>query len=177
MTAHSTRPPESQPPGAITVAPMRDAADARAFHDLNAEWITAHFELEESDLDILNDPHRVVVEPGGQVYLAHDGVMAVGCVALMLYGPGTYKIAKMAVTPEYRGQGIGRQLLRHAVAQAWALGARTLFLASSRQLVPAIRLYETLGFKHLSPDEWPFMRFARADVFMRLDLSPPETVV
>jgi len=140
---------------------MRDARDARAFHDLNAEWITAHFELEESDLDILNNPHRVVIEPGG-------------CVALMFYGPGTYKIVKMAVTPTYRGQGIGRQLLGHAVHQAQLLGARTLFLASSRELAPAVHLYEALGFDHLTPDEWPFSRFVRADVFMRMDLSPLE---
>ncbi|SMB84169.1 GNAT family N-acetyltransferase [Deinococcus hopiensis] len=155
---------------AVTIAPMKDANDQQAFYDLNVEWITAHFELEESDLDILHHPQREVIGPGGQVYLAYCEGRAVGCVALMAYGPGIYKIAKMAVTPEYRGKGIGRKLLLHAIEQARSLRARTLFLASSDILVPAIGLYETVGFQRLSIEEWPFMRFARANVFMRMHL-------
>ncbi|WP_229776128.1 GNAT family N-acetyltransferase [Deinococcus ruber] len=154
----------------MTIAPMKTAADAQAFYDLNAEWITAHFELEPNDLELLNNPHRVVMDPGGQIYLAHTGGRTVGCVALMAYEPGTYKIAKMAVTPACRGRGIGRQLLVHAIEEARLMGARTLFLASSSTLVPAIRLYETVGFQCLNSNEWPFMRFARANVFMRMDV-------
>ncbi|UQN09007.1 GNAT family N-acetyltransferase [Deinococcus sp. QL22] len=152
------------------IAPMSGASEAQAFRDLNVEWITAYFELEQSDLDLLNDPERVVIEPGGQVYLAHCEGKTVGGVALMAYGSGTYKIAKMAVTPEYRGRGIGRQLMMHAVEEARALGACKLFLASSRSLVSAIGLYESVGFERLSPDEWPFPRFARADVFMQMSV-------
>jgi len=156
----------------VTITPMRHEHDARAFHDLNAEWITAHFELEANDVDILTHPHRTVVEPGGQVFLAHSGERTVGCVALMAFGPGTFKIVKMAVASEFRGHGIGRLLLVHAIEQARLLDARTLFLASSSVLVPAIRLYESVGFQHLSVEEWPFARFARANVFMRLNLAP-----
>ncbi|MFC4454724.1 GNAT family N-acetyltransferase [Deinococcus sonorensis] len=163
--------------GAVKIAPMTGTADERAFYDLNAEWITAHFEMEPSDVQILNHPHREVIEPGGQVYLAHREGRPVGCVALMAYGPGVYKVAKMAVSPDHRGQGTGRQLMVHAMEQARRLGAQTLYLASSSRLVPAIALYTSLGFQRLSAEKWPFARFARADVFMCLTLGSQEAGV
>ncbi len=168
MTTANTRQAEPETVEAVTITPMRNAADTQAFSDLNTEWITAHFELEPSDLEMLNDPHRVVIEPGGQIYLAQVGDRTVGCVALVAYEPGIYKIAKMAVAPDFRGRGIGRHLLVHAIEEARGMGARTLYLASSSTLVPAVRLYETVGFQRLSIDEWPFTRFARANVFMRM---------
>lgn len=171
MSTDETSSTALRPEAAVTISVMRTAADRQAFYDLNAEWITTHFKLEPSDLELLNDPHRLVLAPGGQIYLAHAGGRIVGCVALMAYEPGTYKIAKMAVTPEFRGRGIGRQLLVHAIGEARLMGARTLFLASSSTLIPAIRLYETVGFQHLTIEEWPFMRFERANVFMRMNLK------
>ena len=39
----------------IRVVPYAPAYRA-AFRDLNLEWITAHFEVEEEDRRVLNDP-------------------------------------------------------------------------------------------------------------------------
>lgn len=61
-----------------------------------------------------------------------------------------------AVHPEYRGQGIGRALLRHEIAAARAAGAVRLRLTVYRANRAACRLYAHEGFR-LEPrgdDQW-----------------------
>ena len=76
----------------------------------------------------------------------------------------------MAVDPASRGQGIGRQLLEHAVAEGRRLGAASLFLGSSTKLVNAVHLYESVGFRHVPREQLPRLAYARADVFMEMSL-------
>lgn len=77
----------------------------------------------------------------------------------------------MAVVPALRGgKGIGRAILRAAIARARASGAQSLFLASSTKLANAVHLYESLGFTHIDRRErYPY---DRADVFMEYPLGP-----
>ena len=83
---------------------------------------------------------------------------------------GVYELSKMAVAPSMRGLGIGRRLLEHTVAQARLLGAKALFLGSSKKLKNAVHLYETIGFRHVDPATLPDMHYSRADVFMDMPL-------
>ncbi|MFB7722648.1 GNAT family N-acetyltransferase [Nocardia sp. NPDC056100] len=153
----------------ITVEPMTTAADARAFKDLNLEWITELFAVEAADLVTLDHPQRIVDE-GGRVLIARAGAEAAGCVALVAEGHGVFELSKMAVSPRFQGRGIGRVLLRAAIEQARALGATSLILASNSKLAPAVHLYESIGFVHVPPSELPPTPYDRADVFMRYDL-------
>lgn len=57
---------------------------------------------------------------------------------------GSAKIGRMAVLKSYRGKGVGKKLLRRAVATAKKLGARTIYLHAQ---VPVIEFYEKLGFR------------------------------
>ena len=99
-----------------------------------------------------------------------DGVVG-GCVAIVPDGSGAYELSKMAVSPALRGHGAGRALLGAAVRRARELGASSLFLGSSTKLAPAVHLYEAVGFRHV-PRESLHMPYARASVFMRMDLAP-----
>ncbi|MBO9560558.1 MAG: MarR family transcriptional regulator, partial [Caulobacter sp.] len=49
-----------------------DYADdlAQAFHDINAEWISRMFVLEENDIRLLEDPRGLIVDKGGAVLFA-----------------------------------------------------------------------------------------------------------
>lgn len=140
--------------------------DATAFRTLNEEWITRYFTLEEKDREVLGDPETMILRKGGHIYLAYLRGEAVGCVALLWCGNDIYELSKMAVAPHLRGQGIGRRLLRYALAQARGMGAKRLFLGSSSKLKNAVHLYESMGFRHVSPEDLPPMHYARADVFM-----------
>ena len=77
-------------------------------------------------------------------------------------------MAKMAVTPAFQGAGIGRKLLHAVVEAGRAMGARRLFLETNHRLTPAIRLYESLGFRHLAPEEFVHSDYERSDVQMEL---------
>jgi ribosomal protein S18 acetylase RimI-like enzyme len=56
-------------------------------------------------------------------------------------------ICNVVVQDEYRGQGIARQLMEAAVAEARCLGAEGVVLQVYRDNPPALRLYTNLGFR------------------------------
>jgi GNAT superfamily N-acetyltransferase len=153
---------------------MSSPADARAFRELNEEWITRFFTLEEKDRITLGDPEGAIVAKGGLVLIARDAAdpsaAPIGCVALIPMGDARFELSKMAVSPALRGKGLGRTLILHAIAEARRLGARSLFLGSSKKLANAVHLYESVGFTHVPPGRLPPMAYARADVFMEMDL-------
>ena len=95
----------------------------------------------------------------------------IGCCALVFVKTGVFEVAKMAVSERFRGQGIGRRLLEYTIAQARRLGAHTLELASNTKLANAVHLYESLGFRHLPPERVEPSPYARANVFMVLNLA------
>ncbi len=140
------------------------------FARLNIEWLERHFVVEPIDRTVLLNPEPHLLDPGGRILFAiasdADGrEHAVGTVALLHEGDGVYELTKMAVAPEQRGHGVGRQLM-HAALQAFgALHGRELFLESSSKLGPALKLYESVGFVH-HPAPRPGSHYARADVYM-----------
>ena len=154
----------------LKIRPLENAADAAAFRALNEEWISRYFVVEEEDRRQLDDPVAAYIDPGGEILIAELEGRPVGCVALVPDGTGAYELSKMAVAPELRGRGAGRRLLAAAIDRARNLGARSLFLGSSTKLANAVHLYEALGFRHVPPERL-HMPYARADVFMELELE------
>jgi putative acetyltransferase len=146
------------------------AGDERAFRELNEAWITKYFEMEEADRALLNDPDEYVLRWGGRIFMAIMDGKTVGTCALVFKRPGSYEVVKMAVAEEYRGLGIGRGLLEHAIAEAKASGARWLSLETNAKLKNAIHLYESVGFKHLPPERVTPSPYTRANVFMEMEL-------
>jgi GNAT superfamily N-acetyltransferase len=73
----------------------------------------------------------------------------------------------MAVNEKFRGLGIGYELANAAIAKARSLGATSIILYSSSKLLPALTLYQKLGFIHV-PVDGPYKR---SDVKMQLDLT------
>jgi putative acetyltransferase len=145
--------------------------DADAFRELNEQWIAKYFRVEEHDVVQLSDPGRTILAPGGQIVMAVAGDEKIGCCALIFMRPGIFEVAKMAISERYRGQGIGRKLLEQTIAQAKTMGAHTLELASNWKLANAVHLYESLGFRHLPPERVEPTPYARANVFMELNLN------
>src|SRR5262245_51368535 len=128
-------------PASITIRTF-EPGDAEAFRRLNEEWILEYFRLEDPDRVVLGHPEPEILKPGGQILMAVDGGVAVGCCALLAEGDGVFELAKMAVTEGYRGQGLGRRILERAVETARAMGARRLRLSTNHTLENAIHLYE-----------------------------------
>jgi len=147
------------------------AGDATAFRELNEEWISRYFVLEPKDVESLVDPKAKILDRGGRIFLAVRSGRPVGCCALVAMAPGEYEVAKMAVTESCQGAGIGRRLLAATIAEARTMGAHRLYLETNSRLTPAIRLYESLGFRHLPPERIVPSPYARANVYMELDFA------
>jgi GNAT superfamily N-acetyltransferase len=158
-------------PSAIEIRSLAPGDDTTAFRTLNEEWITRFFTLEEKDRETLNNPVGSILLKGGYIFMAFAGGEAVGCVALIPMRDGIYELSKMAVSPHLRGRGIGRRLLQHAITEARSIGARSLFLGSNTRLKNAVQLYESVGFRHVEPENLPPMPYSRADVFMEMPLG------
>ena len=143
----------------------RHAAD---FARLNRQWLEFHDLLEAADLEYLEKPHETIVATGGEVFLALLDGRVVGTCAAIVPHPGTVELARLTTDAAWRGRGIGRRLTEEAIAWARRRGARRVILVSSTRLVPALRLYERLGFSHRPlPRDTPY---ATADVCMELRL-------
>jgi len=143
--------------------------DEASFRTLNEEWIVRHFVLEDKDREVLGDPVKYILNPGGEIIFATVGEQTVGCCALAPEGPGEYEVAKMAVTEAYRGKGIGRKILERVIAEARAMGATHLYLETNSKLT-ASHLYESIGFRHLPVERRRVSLYSRADVFMEMFL-------
>ena len=89
--------------------------------------------------------------PAGALFLAMDGGRGAGCVALRKLGEGIGEMKRLFVRPEYRGQGVGRALAMRVLQEAITAGYALMRLDTLARLKEAMRLYESLGFKQISP--------------------------
>jgi putative acetyltransferase len=141
------------------------------FERLNRIWLEGHGLLEQADLDYLQDPEGHILEDGGQVFFAVRGRAVIGTCAAIVAGRDTVELAKLSVDPAAKGAGLGRVLAERVLRFARERGARRVVLTSQHGLTTAIRLYESLGFRHRPmPAE---NRYATADVYMTLELQDP----
>lgn len=141
----------------------------QAFHDLNILWLEGYDLLEEKDLACLEQPEAVILASGGEIFFALDEGTIAGTCAALFDSPGIVELAKLAVLPAFRQRGIGRRLCHAVLDYARRQGATRVILSSSSKLSPAIRLYESLGFRHVfTPVGIPYRS---ANVFMVLDLA------
>jgi len=140
-----------------------EPSHAEAFRVLNEAWISKYFVIEPKDQEVLNDPQGKIVDKGGRVFMALEDGVAVGCAALLKMDDGGYEVAKMTVSEDLRGSGLGRLLMQRCIDAGAELDATRLYLETNSSLAPAIGLYRAMGFKDLAPTETPYVR---ADVFM-----------
>ncbi|MCS7173008.1 MAG: GNAT family N-acetyltransferase [Armatimonadetes bacterium] len=62
-------------------------------------------------------------------------------------GPDTALIEAVAVLPQARRRGVGRALMHRALLEAQRVGKRRAALYVVEENLPALRLYESLGFR------------------------------
>jgi putative acetyltransferase len=147
-----------------------ERGDEASFERLNEEWIVRYFALEDADREVLGDPVKHILEPGGQIWFASADGQTVGCCALIREEPGIYLVAKMGVSESYQGQGIGRKLLEAVIAGAKEMGASRLYLESNTKLGSAVHLYESVGFRHVPPEHIKPSPYSRTNVAMEMFL-------
>lgn len=92
-------------------------------------------------------------QPGVTFWSAWVGEEIAGCGALKVLDAERGELKSMRVADPFLGNGIGRAILEHLVAEARSRGLRGLWLetGSAPAFVPALRLYESAGFRRCGP--------------------------
>ena len=86
------------------------------------------------------------------IFLAQVGAQVAGKAELMIpladILPGIGYVKRVIISPAYRKMGLARQLMQHIITYAQTeLHLAAIDLHVWEQNLPAIRLYETLGFE------------------------------
>jgi GNAT superfamily N-acetyltransferase len=95
---------------------------------------------------------RIAAGEANRLFVAEQAGRVVGTYQLTALpgiaerGRTRGKIESVHVEPALRGSGIGAAMMRHAIAEARALGIGLLELSSNKSRTDAHRFYERLGF-------------------------------
>jgi predicted N-acetyltransferase YhbS len=110
---------------------------AEDFGRLNYDWIERSYGVEDHDHEVLDHPRTSVIDRGGEIFFAVQNGRAIGTVAMIPLDGTSFELAKMAVTQEARGQGIGDLLMAACIDLARAKGARSIILESNTAALAA----------------------------------------
>ncbi len=130
--------------------PDIDAA-RRLFSDY-ANWLEAAYGISltfqgiEEELASLPGKYT---PPKGQIYLAMNGIEAVGCIAFRPFDGTTCEIKRLYVAPLARGQDLGRQLIKAVLAGAKEAGYERAVLDTASFMTGAQQLYKNFGFRDI----------------------------
>lgn len=142
---------------------------SEAFKEMNLHWLKEFFWVEPHDEEVLGNPEKFIIDPGGMIFYAIDDEQILGCVALMKLEDKTFELTKMAVKPEVRGKKIGHKLMEHCINFAKDQHWDRLIIYSNRKLENAIHLYSKFGFVEIPiENNGPY---SRGDIKMQLNLS------
>lgn len=107
-----------------------------------------YLQIQNYDAEIAHLEHKYG-PPTGRLYLAlADGAIA-GCIALRKLDDQRCEMKRLYVRPEYRGQGIGRQLTDRILEDARGIGYRQILLDTFPFLDHALTMYRNMGFREI----------------------------
>ena len=145
------------------------------FKRLNLEWLQTFFTVEPYDEFQLSNPVIEIIDKGGYIFLAKEGVHITGTVALMKEATGSYELTKMSVTGSSQGKGISKLLMEKCIVLARQQRWQRLFLYSSTLLVPAINLYRKYGFREIPLER--SSQYRRTNIKMELQFNTTDGVI
>lgn len=126
---------------------------SKAFYQLNVEWLETYFYVEEFDKEVLSNPEKYIINPGGHIFFALENKKILGTVALMPYDKNCFELTKMAVDPKERGRGIGQQMIKYCINFSKKQEINKLILYSNTILENAIHIYRKYGFKEIPKEK------------------------
>lgn len=142
---------------------------AESFKKLNLEWLEHFFVVEPHDQEVLGQPEKHIIDPGGKIFFAIDTDEVIATVALMKLDQGIFELTKMAVSPKARGKKIGQKLMEHTLDFSQTQPWKKLIIYSNRKLENAIHIYKKYGFKEIPLEQ--NLPYDRADIKLELILG------
>lgn len=126
--------------------------------DMMVDLLTCLFE-QESDFKVDEEAQKrgltLILENRniGDLLIAYDGSKVLGMMSLLYtistaVGGRVAMVEDVVVLPEYRGQGIGTELMKFAIEFAKAQGVNRLTLLTDASNEKAQKFYQKFGFGH-----------------------------
>lgn len=140
---------------------FRTVADEFGFTEENAPRFTAFAITEEWLAWQMDGEHRLMYVD------EEDGVIR-GYYSLLLRGNGECELSNLSVLPEYRHQGIGGSLLRHAADTARGLQCTVINLGIVEENIRLRKWYEGHGAVHTGTEKYDFFPFTCGYMKIRL---------
>jgi len=97
-----------------------------------------------------------VSDPVNLLMVAKEQTEAIGLAWGSLREDGSSWLTFLGVKPAHRGRGVGRSLLARFIEESWSRGSSRVSLDTDPRLVPAVRLYESMGFVVEGTTENPY---------------------
>ncbi|HSP61363.1 MAG TPA: GNAT family N-acetyltransferase [Pyrinomonadaceae bacterium] len=107
--------------------------------------------------------------PLGRLLLAIEGEQIAACIALRRFGGVDCEMKRLYVRPEFRGKGLGKELVTTLFDMAREIGYERMLLDTlPGKMDEAITLYRSLGFREIAPY---YNNPVAGALFMELSLS------
>lgn len=90
-------------------------------------------------------------DPTGAMLLAKLNEKVIGCVAVRPLKDSSCEMKRLFVRTEAQGHSAGRKLAEAIIEKARLLGYKKMQLDTLERLVPALKLYKSLGFRKINP--------------------------
>lgn len=140
------------------------------FIEMNKQWISQMFVMEEEDRIVLNNIESAV-EAGGQIFFAIDEDEEVlACCMIAPLPNGEWEIEKFCARGMHTGTGAGTACLKACIDYAKEKGVEKLVIVTNTKCEQAIYLYKKFGFVEVPVDKEKFP-FERANIAFELVLS------
>ena len=149
----------------LNIRPLRDDAEARfcaAFMAASEPWRTLGFMQEQI--------FRSLTNPSREVRVAEMESQIVGALILFLDGPLEGYIQTIALHPDWRNRGLGKQLMKFAEDRIFRKSPN-VFLCVSHFNHRAQKFYESLGYQRVGelPD---YLVKGFSEILMRKTKGP-----
>ncbi|PSL40462.1 acetyltransferase (GNAT) family protein [Planomicrobium soli] len=101
----------------------------------------------------------------GYCYIAEDKGERLGTYVLVPLNKTTIEIKNIALATSARGKGYGKELLKHALAEAQRLCYETVEIGTGNSSINQLAFYQKLGFRMVSIDRDFFVRHYPEPIF------------
>ena len=126
------------------------AAARELFREYEA-WLDLDLCFQGFEAELAGLPGKYA-PPDGRLRLAFDDAKLAGCIALRKLGDEVCEMKRLYVRNEFRGRGIGVQLIERIIADAREIGYRAMRLDTfPPKMGRAVKLYESHGFRPIPP--------------------------
>jgi ribosomal protein S18 acetylase RimI-like enzyme len=99
--------------------------------------------------NIINYPGCGVFSPSASVVAVSSFGVLAGLSLASIVNDRTGHITQLCVAPEFRGTGLGYELMRRSLLRLFRAGCRRVSLTVTSSNVEAIRLYQQVGFESI----------------------------